>query len=102
MGWWDRYKAWEPERAWDRYQTWRVESRTRYAVTTVGMRAPFVFALLFYTGSSASKALLVTAALAVLGILAFGWLWYPKSKVTASSPSAPTLPSNDDRVGNRP
>ena len=101
MSWWDRYKASEPERSWDRYEAWRFGSRTRYAATSIGMRAPFVFALLFYTGSTATKALLVTAGLAVLGIVLFGWLSYPRAKMKSRSASVPSSPPNVDRVGDR-
>jgi hypothetical protein len=91
MSWWDRYQAWQPESRWDQYQAWQLESRGRYVATTVGLRAVIVLlGLWLYVGSSASNALLLTATFAVLGILFYGWLWYPRAKAKSQHTSVPT------------
>jgi hypothetical protein len=89
MGWWERYQAWQPETSWDKYQAWRLESRTRFVATSLAVRAPVVFLLLWLvSGWSAGEALLQTTGLAVL-TLVFGWLWYPRAKAKQQHTSVP-------------
>jgi hypothetical protein len=91
MSWWDRYQAWQPESSWDRYKAWQIESRARYVATAVGLRALIVLLCLWlFIGSSTSKTLLLTATFAVLGILVYGWLWYPRAKAKSQHASVPT------------
>ena len=87
---------------WDRYQPWRLGSRAHYVPTTVGLRALVVFlASWLYYGSSAGKALLLTATFAVLGTLVF-WFWYPRAKARASTRRSPRGRLTFERGSGRP
>lgn len=91
MSWRDRYQAWQPENSWDRYKAWQLESRARYVATAVGLRALIVLLYVWlFTGSSAARASLWTATFVVLGILVYGWLWYPRAKAKNERTSVPT------------
>lgn len=91
MSWWERYQAWQPESSWDRYKTWQLESRSRYVATAVALRALIAF-LLFWliSGSSASRAFLLTVIFAVPAILLWWFWYYPRDK--AKSQHGPVAP----------
>lgn len=91
MSWGDRYQAWQPESWWDRYKAWQLESRARYVATALGLRVLIVLLYLWlFAGTLPGKAPLVTAIFVVLGILVFGWLWYPRAKAKSQQASVPT------------
>jgi hypothetical protein len=91
MSWWDRYQAWQPESSWDRFKAWQLESRARYVATAVGLRTPIVLLYVWlFTGSSASRVSPGTATFVVLGILVYGWFWYPRAKAKSQRTSVPT------------
>ncbi|HJR45026.1 MAG TPA: hypothetical protein VJ927_05425 [Actinomycetota bacterium] len=88
MNSWDRYRAWEPEKSWDRFQAWRFDSRARWVATGSGLRVVIAFFFLLLTGSSAGRALQLTAIFAVLVILVW-WLYYPRAKAKSQRTSVP-------------
>ena len=73
-----------------RYQAWQLESRARWVATSVALRAVIVFLFLFLLGSSAQRALMVTAIFAVVAGLIW-WFWaYPRERAKNQRASVQT------------
>lgn len=76
---------------WDRYQTWQLESRARYVATELGLRILIVvLAAWLFAGTHPGKAPLLVTLFVVLGILIYGWVWYPRAKAKREQASVPT------------
>jgi hypothetical protein len=75
---------------WRRYQNWQLESRTRYVTTSLGIRV-LIGALVawFFYDTHPGGAPLWFAIFIALGILVWGWFYYPRAKRKSQRTSAP-------------
>ncbi len=67
---------------WKRYRAWQLQSRMRYAVTELGLRAAILWLLAWVVAGSppAAAGALVFGIFLVLGIFVYGWVYYPRVK----------------------
>lgn len=76
---------------WKRYQAWQLESRARYVATQLGLSLLIVLLMAWVIFSThPGQAPLLFGIGTVLGILVYGWIYYPRAKAKRQQASVPT------------